>query len=354
MRAGALAALCAALAACRGGRPEIRHACVFAASPDRRAVVWATDDALVLRRGAERRTIRFADHPCLRDGRDITLLALFPDGRAIVLGERATGGSIHHHVEHTTTVTCVVDFDAGTAADLATLGPDIGLATQIRHRSIRVGARSGRVYTWESTGTLAVLDVAGQRATTLDVDGGFGCDLVELGDGGGTLFACPDFEGESGAYTHYVRLVRLDTTVWPPRVEGERRLPAGNNISEAVFSRDGAYLAYYGAQLPSASEAFLLVARVSDALILFDRRLPAPEYVTAVEFAANPEDGLLVAEKVGDRGARLRRLGIDAAVLETRGLAEDAPYDLVWEAPDRVFLDYGCHAEVLQLGERAR
>jgi hypothetical protein len=319
------------LAAC-GGRGGVSPRALDV-SMDRATVVYADDTAVVQLRGEETRRVAIAPGTCLA-ARPDELFVLGDGWRAAVLGWRATGGSIHHHVSHELTVACLVDFRAGAARPLAELAqgldipddPEAGL-------EIRQGPHTGYVYRFHwfpltadvhdpKTGASAALD--------FELKGDY-CDLVETP--ASIVAACARYEGPNDQ-TFFVEVIRLDGAAFPPKITGRLRIPVPR-ADEVRLSRDGSRVAYT-AWVPKelGDEIFLGVHDTTSGAVLMERKTIGGS-ISSVDFSP-PGDELLIAEKPASSRTRVTRHSLKGGEVRSWTYRDD-PNHVFW-LPDGRFL----------------
>jgi hypothetical protein len=326
--------------------------CQLAASPDRQAWAYVTDTALVRSMAGVEQRLKFAEHECLKQGKDTDLLALSAGGKfAVVMGGQAREFRFYETSPFDVTVCCLVDFEKNEVMDLDARVPKAGLCDEVVHRKIMMSPDRPIMFTSVSPHReLQVIDLASGKSATLLLESADACDLVEVDQR--AVVACPSAaEVDGGAYEYFVRLYTIDLKQWPPVALEPRQIPVKARLNGVALSRDGKQLAYWGYSFGDFGDYHDLhgVLDIASGERRFERLEKRYGYVTAMEFAPDGKQ-LLVGERLlsgakrgerlgADRGGQVSKIGLSGKVLASLSLAKE-PYRIHWMV-DSIVCDSG-------------
>ena len=312
------------------------------ASPDRRAWAYVTDTELVRSKAGVEQRLKFAEHECLKQGKDTDLLALSAGGKfAVVMGGESREFRLHEYSPFDVTVCCLVDFEKTEVMSLDARVPKAELCNQVQHRKILMSPDSQFMFTFASPNReLQVVDLNAGKSTNLVMESANACDLVGVDQG--AILACPAFTKlDGGAYEHFVRVNTIDLKQWPPVALEPRRIPVKAGLNGVALSPDGKLLAYWGFQFGQLGDYHDLhgVLDIASGGRRFERHEKRYGYVTAMEFAPDGKH-LLVGEKLlsgakrserlgADRGGQVSKIDMSGKRLLSRPL-KDGPYGIYW------------------------
>jgi hypothetical protein len=244
VRRAALLATALAAAGC-AKKHWISHECAHSVSPRRDAIVYASDDAVVLRRDDGEHRVPFEG--CLAAGKDIDHVVALADGwRALAFGYRVSGGNFIESGDVEDGAQCLIDFRAKTATPVdGSLFID-----DMRHFEATVGAESGWVYVHSLIDPPRAVDVArgafAELAGIPDVNAS-GAAIAERGGTGRVVTArYQQTDPDHPVYRFTIVVHEVALGAWPPSVTRTVEIPVNGRADRLRISDDSRWLAYSG------------------------------------------------------------------------------------------------------------